>query len=44
VNAAGGWSVRIGGGDTVARQRLDTPASLREKLLGWAETGEISFA
>jgi trehalose 6-phosphate phosphatase len=44
VNAAGGLSVRIGAGETAARQRLETPAMLREKLLSWAKTGEVSLA
>jgi trehalose 6-phosphate phosphatase len=36
VNARGGLSVRVGGGDTVAKARLGTPAAVREALRAWA--------
>jgi trehalose 6-phosphate phosphatase len=44
VNAAGGVSIRVGAGESVAAQRLDSPAHLRECLFRWAETGDIPFA
>jgi trehalose 6-phosphate phosphatase len=43
VNAVGGLSVRIGGGDTVAKGRLNTPADLRRCLTRWADEGAIPF-
>ncbi|HEV2557746.1 MAG TPA: trehalose-phosphatase [Microvirga sp.] len=36
VNARGGVSVRVGGGDTIAGARLATPAAVREALRAWA--------
>ncbi|QFU17767.1 trehalose-phosphatase [Microvirga thermotolerans] len=43
VNALGGYSVRIGPGETVARERLGSPAELRHSLALWAEQGSIPF-
>jgi trehalose 6-phosphate phosphatase len=43
VNERGGLSVRIGGGDTVARVRVDTPAALRDGLARWADLGVFPF-
>jgi trehalose 6-phosphate phosphatase len=43
VNAQGGISVRIGAGDTIAHQRLGTPAELRHSLLAWAAGGPLPF-
>lgn len=43
VNAHGGLSVRIGGGETVARMRLATPADLRRRLSAWASEGSLPF-
>jgi trehalose 6-phosphate phosphatase len=43
VNAHGGWSVRIGGGDTIAKIRLGTPADLRHCLSAWAFEGTLPF-
>lgn len=43
VNAQGGISVRIGDGETIARQRVGTPAELRHSLLGWADGGPLPF-
>lgn len=44
VNAAGGLSIRVGAGESVAAKRLDSPAQLRERLFRWAETGETPFS
>jgi trehalose 6-phosphate phosphatase len=44
VNAHGGLSIRIGGGETVARMRLPTPAALRQALFAWASGGSLPFA
>jgi trehalose 6-phosphate phosphatase len=43
VNAQGGISIRIGAGDTVAQQRVGTPAELRHSLLAWAHGGPPPF-
>jgi len=43
VNAQGGISVRIGAGDTIAQQRVGTPAELRHSLLAWANGGPLPF-
>ena len=44
VNAHGGLSVRIGGGETVAKMRLGTPAELRHCLSTWAAEGSLPFS
>jgi trehalose 6-phosphate phosphatase len=43
VNALGGFSIRIGAGDTVAQERLDSPAELRRSLAQWASRGAFPF-
>ncbi|MBF9195973.1 trehalose-phosphatase [Microvirga terrestris] len=43
VNAHGGLSVRIGGGETIAKVRLGTPAELRHRLSLWASEGSLPF-
>ncbi|MBM1174438.1 trehalose-phosphatase [Microvirga arabica] len=43
VNAHDGLSVRIGGGETVAKVRLATPADLRRALSAWASDGSLPF-
>jgi len=43
VNAHGGWSVRIGAGETIAKVRLGTPADLRHCLSTWAFEGTLPF-
>lgn len=43
VNAHGGLSVRIGEGETVAKERLGTPDDLRHSLSVWAKEGSIPF-
>jgi trehalose 6-phosphate phosphatase len=43
VNAHGGLSVRIGGGETIAKMRLGTPADLRHCLSAWASDGSCPF-
>ncbi len=43
VNAHGGLSVRIGGGETIAKVRLGTPADLRHRLSAWASDGSCPF-
>jgi trehalose 6-phosphate phosphatase len=43
VNAAGGISVRIGPGETIAHMQIGTPAELRHSLLTWAEGGSLPF-
>lgn len=43
VNAHGGLSIRIGGGETVAKVRLGTPADLRHCLSMWAFEGTLPF-
>jgi trehalose 6-phosphate phosphatase len=42
VNALGGLSIRIGGGDTQARLRIASPTSLRTILLDAAERGSLT--
>jgi len=44
VNAHDGLSIRIGGGETIARMRLPTPAALRQALFAWASEGSLPFA
>lgn len=44
VNAHGGLSIRIGGGETVARERLGTPEELRYCLSEWAADGSLPFS
>ncbi|MGY2052142.1 trehalose-phosphatase [Methylobacterium sp. JK268] len=36
VNADGGISVRVGGGETIAQRRLATPEEVRDLILRWA--------
>jgi trehalose 6-phosphate phosphatase len=43
VNAHGGLSIRIGAGETVARERLGTPSDLRHSLSVWASGGSLPF-
>lgn len=43
VNAMGGFSVRIGAGETVAQERLGSPAELRHSLSVWADGGSFPF-
>ena len=43
VNAHGGLSIRIGGGETIARERLGTPSDLRHCLSVWATEGTLPF-
>lgn len=43
VNAHGGLSIRIGAGETIARERLGTPADLRHSLSVWAAEGLLPF-
>ncbi|MGO4572165.1 trehalose-phosphatase [Microvirga sp. 2TAF3] len=43
VNALGGVSIRIGAGETVAQERLGTPADLRHCLSQWAAGGSLPF-
>jgi trehalose 6-phosphate phosphatase len=43
VNALGGLSVRIGAGETVARERLGTPSDLRRSLSQWALGDPLPF-
>ena len=43
VNAHGGLSVRIGKGETIAKEHLGTPADLRHSLSVWAMEGSIPF-
>jgi trehalose 6-phosphate phosphatase len=43
VNAHGGLSVRIGAGETIARERLGTPSDLRHCLSVWAAEGSLPF-
>jgi trehalose 6-phosphate phosphatase len=44
VNAHDGLSVRIGTGETIARERLGTPSELRHSLSIWASGGSLPFA
>lgn len=41
VHRAGGLSVRVGEGPSIARARVGTPTALRHCLMAWAETGSI---
>jgi trehalose 6-phosphate phosphatase len=43
VNAHGGLSIRIGAGETIARERLGTPSDLRHSLSIWASGGSFPF-
>jgi trehalose 6-phosphate phosphatase len=43
INAHDGVSIRIGAGDTVARERLGTPADLRHSLSAWAAGAPLPF-
>jgi trehalose 6-phosphate phosphatase len=43
VNGAGGISVRIGSGPTVARFRLPCPAALRDRIAVWSKSEAIDF-
>jgi trehalose 6-phosphate phosphatase len=43
INAHGGLSIRIGAGDTIAQERLGTPADLRHSLSKWAAGGPLPF-
>jgi trehalose 6-phosphate phosphatase len=42
VNALGGLSIRIGGGDTCATRRIESPTDLRTILLAAAERGSLT--
>ena len=41
VNADGGLSVRVGGGETIATRRLPEPEDVRRVLLAWADGAPI---
>jgi trehalose 6-phosphate phosphatase len=43
VNDRDGLSVRIGGGDTIAKLRIGTPADLRRILTEWVAGGAFPF-
>lgn len=43
VNQAGGISVRIGPGPSIAKARLDAPSDLRRRLGRWADEGAMPF-
>jgi trehalose 6-phosphate phosphatase len=43
INAHGGLSIRIGSGETIAHERLGTPADLRHSLSKWAAGGPLPF-
>lgn len=43
VNALGGLSVRIGEGETIAQERLGSPADLRRFLARWVSEGVLPF-
>jgi trehalose 6-phosphate phosphatase len=44
VNQAGGISVRIGPGPSIAKARLDAPSELHRRLARWADEGFMPFA
>jgi trehalose 6-phosphate phosphatase len=44
INAHDGLSIRIGAGETVARERLATPSDLRHTLSSWAAGLQYPFA
>jgi trehalose 6-phosphate phosphatase len=43
INAHDGLSIRIGGGETIARARMGTPADLRHSLSAWAAGAPFPF-
>lgn len=43
VNARGGASVRVGGGETQATHRVGTPAEIRDWLSRWAAQGAVAL-
>jgi trehalose 6-phosphate phosphatase len=43
INAHGGLSIRIGAGETIAHERLGTPADLRHSLSKWAAGDPLPF-
>lgn len=42
VNAAGGLSIKVGGGDTSARARIDSVAALHAQIRQWLAAGRAS--
>jgi trehalose 6-phosphate phosphatase len=44
INARGGLSIRIGAGETIAHERLGTPADLRHSLSKWAAGDPLPFS
>ena len=44
INAHGGLSIRIGTGETIAQERLGTPADLRHSLSKWAAGDPLPFS